>query len=282
MALTVCRTTYSGVLRDIMDFSTALTDAEGRLIAQGLDAPGPPRLGAHRHRIGAAPLRRRHASRRRVRDERPVRRRHAPAGHLHHEAVVPRAASASRSPATVCHHTDVGGRVAGSNASDSTEIYAGGRCASRRSETLRQAACSTRPSSTFIEKQRAGAGQAGAGRSCRAQLAACHIAERAVCSSWSSQLWRLRRPSASACNETIEYAERLTRAALRELPDGEWSFEDWIDDDGIDRRPANPVVRDASARTATGWSSIGRARTPQVKRCHQQHAVVHQVRVLHG
>ena len=26
-------------------------------------------------------------------------------------------------PATICHHTDVGGRVAGSNASDSTEIF---------------------------------------------------------------------------------------------------------------------------------------------------------------
>ncbi len=25
--------------------------------------------------------------------------------------------------ATICHHTDVGGRVPGSNASDSTEIY---------------------------------------------------------------------------------------------------------------------------------------------------------------
>jgi len=35
--------------------------------------------------------------------------------------------------------------------------------------------------------------------------------------------------------EVIEYAERLARAGLRELPDGEYSFEDWIDDDGIDR-----------------------------------------------
>jgi N-methylhydantoinase B len=34
--------------------------------------------------------------------------------------------------------------------------------------------------------------------------------------------------------ETIDYAERLTRAALEKLPDGEWSFEDWIDDDGVD------------------------------------------------
>ncbi|MYE00586.1 MAG: hydantoinase B/oxoprolinase family protein, partial [Alphaproteobacteria bacterium] len=30
MALTICRTTYSGVLRDNMDFSTAFADAEGR------------------------------------------------------------------------------------------------------------------------------------------------------------------------------------------------------------------------------------------------------------
>jgi N-methylhydantoinase B len=34
--------------------------------------------------------------------------------------------------------------------------------------------------------------------------------------------------------ETVDYAERLTRAALEKLPDGEWCFEDWIDDDGID------------------------------------------------
>ena len=25
-----------------------------------------------------------------------------------------------------------------------------------------------------------------------------------------------------------------TRAELAKLPDGEWSFEDWIDDDGVD------------------------------------------------
>jgi N-methylhydantoinase B len=28
--------------------------------------------------------------------------------------------------------------------------------------------------------------------------------------------------------ELIDYAERLTRAALRTLPDGAWSFEDFI------------------------------------------------------
>ena len=39
MAVTICRTTYSGVLRDNMDFSTAFTDPDGKLVAQGLTIP---------------------------------------------------------------------------------------------------------------------------------------------------------------------------------------------------------------------------------------------------
>ena len=34
MALTIVRTAYSGVLRDNMDFSTAVADGDGRLVAQ--------------------------------------------------------------------------------------------------------------------------------------------------------------------------------------------------------------------------------------------------------
>ena len=33
--------------------------------------------------------------------------------------------------------------------------------------------------------------------------------------------------------ELLEYAERLTRARLRSLPEGEYEFEDYLDDDGI-------------------------------------------------
>src|ERR1043166_5359725 len=39
MALTIVRTSHSGVLKDNMDFSTALCDAEGRMLAQGLTLP---------------------------------------------------------------------------------------------------------------------------------------------------------------------------------------------------------------------------------------------------
>jgi N-methylhydantoinase B len=65
----------------------------------------------------------------------------------------------------------------------------------------------------------------------RAQLAACTIAERAF-------IALVRQYGAEQTTfymaELLDYAERLTRAALRDLPDGAWSFEDAIDDDGVD------------------------------------------------
>jgi N-methylhydantoinase B/oxoprolinase/acetone carboxylase alpha subunit len=44
MALTTFRTTYSGVLKANMDYSTAFCDGDGKLVAQGLTLPG--HLGA--------------------------------------------------------------------------------------------------------------------------------------------------------------------------------------------------------------------------------------------
>ena len=38
MALTICRTTYSGVLRDNMDFSTAFADADGMLVGESSES----------------------------------------------------------------------------------------------------------------------------------------------------------------------------------------------------------------------------------------------------
>src|SRR4030095_10751614 len=65
----------------------------------------------------------------------------------------------------------------------------------------------------------------------RAQLAACHIADQAVAE--LSARYGVEETKAYM-REVIDYAERMTRAALRDLPDGEWSFEDFIDDDGVD------------------------------------------------
>ena len=86
MALTVMRTTYSGVLKDNMDFSTALADADGKLVAQGLTLPGhlgsiPTALESTMRQFGdnMAP-----GDIFIMND--PFRRRHAPAGHLCHSS----------------------------------------------------------------------------------------------------------------------------------------------------------------------------------------------------
>ena len=125
MALTVFRTTYSGVLKDNMDYSTGFADADGKLVAQGLTLPG---------HLGSVPTAMQSIMRHFGDDMAPGDvfimndpfdgGMHLPDifvfKPLYHEGE--RLAFAC----TVCHHTDVGGRVAGSNASDSTEIYAEG------------------------------------------------------------------------------------------------------------------------------------------------------------
>jgi N-methylhydantoinase B len=226
MAVTICRTTYSGVLRDNMDFSTALADADGKMVAQGLTLPGhlgsiPAALGVVVERFKG--------------DINPGDMfilndpfdggMHLPDififQPLYHEGR--RVAFA----ATISHHSDVGGRVPGSNASDSTEIYQEGLRipplklfdGGKRNETM----WSLIEKNVRIPIQVLG--------DLRAQLAACHIAE----TQFADLVSRYGIDKLSLyMEEVIDYAERLTRAAVRELPDGEWSFEDWIDDDGID------------------------------------------------
>jgi len=226
MALTLFRTTYSGVLKDNMDYSTGFADADGRLAAQGLTLPG---------HLGSVPTAM-DSIMRHFRDD------IAPGdvfimndpfdGGMHLPDIFifkPLFQGSERLAfaCTVCHHSDVGGRVAGSNASDSTEIYAEGlRIAPMK---LYEAGRLNQTIMTFIERNVRLPVQVFG--DLRAQLAACHIAERRfaeiVAKHGAQQTTALLR-------ELIDYAERLTRAAMRTLPDGEWRFEDFIDDDGID------------------------------------------------
>jgi N-methylhydantoinase B len=226
MALTVFRTTYSAVLKDNMDYSTGFADGDGRLAAQGLTLPG---------HLGSTPTALEAVMRHFGNDMGPgdVFIMNDPFdGGMHLPDIFvfkPLYHNGERLAfaCTVCHHTDVGGRVAGSNASDSTEIYAEGlRIAPMK---LYEAGRLNKTIMTFIEKNvRVPVMVFG---DLRAQLAACHIAEQQfaeVVAKWGPDATK------RMLQETIDYAERLTRAALRDLPDGEWSFEDWIDDDGVD------------------------------------------------
>jgi N-methylhydantoinase B len=256
MALTILRTAYSGVLKDNMDYSTAFCDPDGHTVAQGLTLPG--HLSSFPDALAA--VIRRYGDRMRPGDVYALNDPFEGGMHLpdvfilkpiFHEGE--RVAFA----ATICHQTDMGGRVAGSNASDSTEIFQEGLRippvkmydAGEPNETLFR----------LIEKNvRLPVRVFG---DMRAQLAACHIAEQA----FARLIAKHGRDQVRAyMREIIDYTERLTRAALRELPDGEWAFTDYIDDDGIDFGvpiPLTVTVRKQGDRMVCDWTGT----SPQVK-----------------
>jgi N-methylhydantoinase B len=256
MALTVFRTTYSGVLKDNMDYSTGLADADGRLVAQGLTLPG---------HLGSVPTAMASIMRHFADDIAPgdVFIMNDPFdGGMHLPDIfifkpLFHAGERLAFACTVCHHSDVGGRVAGSNASDSTEIYAEGlRIAPMK---LYAAGALNQTIMTFIERNvRLPVQVAG---DLRAQLAACHIAEK----QFAELVARYGAGrTKDLMNEVLDYAERLTRAELKKLPDGEWSFEDFIDDDGIDY--GKPIrlfvtIRKQGGGMVVDWTGTN----PQVK-----------------
>ena len=256
MALTIFRTTYSGVLKDNMDYSTGFADADGRLVAQGLTLPG---------HLGSVPTALASIMRHFREDmaEGDIFIMNDPFdGGMHLPDIFifkPLYHSGERLAfaCTCCHHSDVGGRVAGSNASDSTEIYAEGlRIAPMK---LYEAGRLNKTIMTFIEKNVRLPVQVQG--DLRAQLAACHIAETQF-----ADLVSKHGPAQTKklMAEVLDHAERLTRAELAKLPDGEWTFEDFIDDDGIDY--GKPIrlfvtIRKSGNSMVIDWTGTN----PQVK-----------------
>ncbi len=234
MVLTIYRTAYSGVLKNIMDYSAALCDAQGRLAAQGLALPGhlcsiPVALQAVLRHFGDDIA------------EGDILINNDPYdGGMHlPDIFIFKPLFADGRPiayaATICHHTDVGGRVPGSNASDSTEIYAEGL----RIPPLKLYERG-RPNTTLfrmIDRNVRVPGRVLG--DIRSQLAACEIAARGM----TDLVARYGADDVVALmSATMDYSERLTRHCLSELPDGEATFTDWIDDDQIDVGVPIPLV----------------------------------------
>ncbi len=46
----------------------------------------------------------------------------------------------------------------------------------------------------------------------------------------------------NGCRYSLDYGERCARSAIAELPDGEWTVEDYIDDDGLTAKPIKLVL----------------------------------------
>src|SRR5258708_7785921 len=125
MVLTIYRTAYSGVLKNIMDYSAAICDADGRLVAQGLSLPGhlcsiPIALQAVLRHFGGDI------------SEGDIFINNDPYDggmHLPDIFIFKPLFAAGRIiayAATICHHTDAGGRAPGAERSVSNASYSAG------------------------------------------------------------------------------------------------------------------------------------------------------------
>jgi N-methylhydantoinase B len=226
MAIALVRTAYSNNLKNSMDMSCALCDAEGRLIAQGMTLP------LH---LGSIPDAMHHFLRKFGSSVRPgdvfiLNDPYEGGTHLPDFYIVKpvyRADALVGWAATVGHQLDVGGMTPGGNGCDATEVFQEGL----RIPPLRlyDAGRPVEAVFAFIERNvrvpRQVLGDV------RAQLSACSAGEKALL-----HLIEKYGPErfAVCVDALLDQAERLARNAIRAMPDGSYSFEDWIDDDGID------------------------------------------------
>lgn len=233
MALTVLRTAYSTNLKNSMDFSTGLLDPEGNLVAQGLCLPLhlgslPDGLAAVLNRFED--------------DIKPgdvfilndpyEGGTHLPDIYLYKPIFIDNILLGFAS--AIAHHTDIGGRVAGGNACDSTEIYQEGL----RIPPVKLYEAGRPIHALFEIIERNIRIPQNALGDLRAQLAACHTCEKAC--QILVERYGLPRLELGFYN-LLAYAERLTRSEISNFPDGTYTFADQIDDDGIDPNPI-PII----------------------------------------
>ena len=231
----VVRTARSANVKNSLDFSAAILDEDGQLVAQGLAVP--VHLGAMMPAIkgcldyfGSDIV---------DGDMLVCNDPYSGCSHLNDVYMFkPVFAEGERVAwvGIILHHTDLGGRVAGGNAADSNEIFEEGlripptkivEAGKLVTAVLRIIEFNTRVPERVMAD-------------IRAEMAAIqHAATElgSLISTWDINDFRIHLA------DLISYAERLTRSELYRLPDGVTEFTDWNDDDGIGGPPVKIHVR---------------------------------------
>jgi N-methylhydantoinase B len=230
MALIIARTAYSATVRDALDYSTALLDPRGELIAQGLGIA--MHLGSFPSAVGEV--------------LRGYRDRLAPAdvfilndpygwGGIHlpdiylvkpvfHEGRLVAIA------ACLAHHTDVGGMIPSSNSTTTTEVFQEGiripGVHLYEAGRVNQAVLDLIAANVRVPHMVLG--------DLRAQLAAVDAGERGY-------LDLVRRYGVGRLGSLQEalltLTERMARREIATFPDGVYRQEAWIDGDSVDPEP---------------------------------------------
>jgi N-methylhydantoinase B len=234
MAYAVMRTARSPIVRDVLDYSVTLCDASGRILSQAKTVA--LHLGAVPDAIDVVISR--------FRDDLfpgdviILNDPYDGGMHLPDIFMFKPIFTGERLlgfSVVIAHHCDVGGRVPGSNASDSTEIFQEGlRIAPMK---LYERGRPNRTLFSIIEKNvRLPDLVLG---DLDAQYATCNIGEREMLRLFE----RYGEELEPYFDRLIDYGEALTRKAIAAWPDGDYGFTDYIDGDGFSPAPIPIVCR---------------------------------------
>lgn len=260
MASTIRRTAYSTLIREVLDYATALFDCQGRLIAQSsripvfVNAMGPtlrfvlqnglpleeweegdvflvndPYLGGSQHLPDLATFMPIYAKGRLV----------GIAG-------------------AIAHHADIGGSQPGGYNLKATDIFQEGlrippvRLYHRgkvNPDVKRLVTANMRlPELTWGDIE--------------AQVAAMQIGQRG----FAELIGRFGLPAIEASvTELLDYSDRMVRQGIRQIPSGRYEFTDYLDDDGVSEQPIKihvAITVDGDVLTADFTGTDAQRQTP--------------------
>lgn len=234
MARTLARTARSLIVRDSHDFSVALCNAQGELVSGGVGIA--VHLGSIPNAVGSLPAELRQGLV--PGDLLFMNDPYAGGMHLPDIFIFKPLFLEGRLEgfaAAVAHMADVGGRVPGGNAADSTEIFQEGvripptklYSAGRLNESVVSLLCANVRQPDLLMAD------------LHAEIAACNTAQAEF-----DAIARRLGPAAlrNYMSALIDYGERMGRDALRQLTPGRYSFVDHIDDDGVGGPPVRIQV----------------------------------------
>jgi N-methylhydantoinase B len=221
MGAVLIRGSYSSNIKERRDCSTALFDARGQMVAQAEHIP--VHLGAMPEAVAA--IRRRNPE---PGDVFAINDPYSGGTHLPDITLVSPVALEGEIlgyAVTRAHHSDVGGMRPGSAPSDSREIYQEGIIIPAV-RLVRGGDYVDDVLDLLLANVRTPAIRRG---DLRAQIAGNQIAEERV-----GELIERRGKEIvlAAFDEVISYTERRTREVIRNLPDGEYRAEDFMEGDG--------------------------------------------------
>ncbi len=231
MDVTIWRTSRSTIVRELLDYSTAVFDRDGYNVAQSA------RIPQHLNSMGAGLLTV-------ARDFLPLDGwedgdvvitndpycggQHIP-DLLAFRAVFVDGARVAI-VGTLCHHLDMGGISAGSYGATATEVFQEGlrippmrllRRGVLNAEVLALMRQNVRRPDMLWGDLQAQLASLAVGEANVVKLAARYGAARLV----------------AGCARILDSSEAAMRAMIGRLPDGRYEFEDWIDDDGLTEAP---------------------------------------------